>query len=41
MRKADTVVIACMFAALYINLTDFPQQQQIVTGPLIKIEVEK
>jgi hypothetical protein len=40
MRKiVDAVVIACMFVALYINLTDFPKQQ-VVRGPLIKLEVE-
>jgi len=39
MRKAvDAIVIVCMFIALYINLTDFPKQQQVVHGSLIKIK---
>ena len=39
MRSAiDAIVIVCMFIALYINLTDFPKQRQIVYGTLIKIE---
>jgi hypothetical protein len=37
----DTVVIACMFVAIYINWTDFPKQPQIVHGSLIKIGVEQ
>ena len=42
MRKiVDGIVIVCMFVALYINLTDFPKQQQMVHGPLIKIGIEK
>jgi len=42
MRKiVDWPVIIAMFTALYINLTHFPQQRQVVRGPLIKLEVEK
>ena len=42
MRKTvDAIVIACMFGALYINWTDFPKPSQMVSGPLIKLGVEK
>jgi hypothetical protein len=42
MRQAiDAIVIVCMFMALYINLTDFPKQPQVVRGPLIKLGVEE
>jgi len=42
MRKAvDTVIIICMLISLYVNLTDFPKQPQIVYGTLIKIGVEE
>jgi hypothetical protein len=41
MRKAiDTVIIICMLIALYVNLTDFPKQPQVVRGTLTKIGVE-
>ena len=40
-KTVDGIVIICMFVALYINLTDFPKQRQIVQGPLIKIGIEK
>lgn len=38
--KIDGIVIICMFAILYINLTDFPKPlKRVVSGPLIKIEI--
>lgn len=39
-KTIDAIVIACLLVALYINLTDFPKQKQVVRGPLIKIGVE-
>ncbi len=42
MRKTvDAIVIACMFVAVYINLTDFPKPLHTANGPLIKLGVEK
>jgi len=40
-RTVDAMVIACMFVALYINLTDFPESSRIVHGHLIKLGVEE
>ena len=40
-RTVDAMVIACMFVALYINLTDFPEPSRIVHGHLIKLGVEE
>jgi hypothetical protein len=42
MRKTvDAIVIACIFIAVYINLTDFPKPAQPTNGLLIKLGVEK
>ena len=42
MRKAiDGIVIACLFVAVYINLTDFPKAARVEHGPLVKIGVEE
>lgn len=40
-RTIDATVIACMFIALYINLTDFPESSRIVHGHLIKLGVKQ
>ena len=37
-EKIDAIVIMFMVVILYINLTDFPKQRQIVRGPLIGLE---
>ena len=39
-NKIEWLVIICMFIAIYHNWTDFPRQQQVVRGPLIKIGIE-
>ena len=42
MRKTvDAIVIACIFVAVYINLTDFPKPAHPANGSLIKLETEK
>ena len=42
MRKTfDAILIACIFIAVYINLTDFPKPTHKANGPLIKVEIEK
>jgi len=38
--KIEIVVYICMFAAIYHNWTDFPRQQQVVRGPLVKLEIK-
>jgi len=39
--KIDYIVCICLMFALYINLTDFPKQRQVVHGQLIKIGIEQ
>jgi hypothetical protein len=36
----DGIVIACMFVALYVNLTDLPKHSREVRGTLIRIGTE-